>query len=129
MRYTSRMLALRANVGSTLVPALSVAAALGLWELISRTNTISQHDLPAMSTSFRALWDLAVTGTFWHAFLRTLRGWALGLGIATALGVPSGIVLGSFELAARAFRVPIEFLRPIPSAVLIPVLFLTLGTN
>ena len=31
--------------------------------------------------------------------------------------------------AARAFRVPIEFLRPIPSAVLIPLLFLTLGTN
>ena len=30
---------------------------------------------------------------------------------------------------ARAFRVPIEFLRPIPSAALIPLLFLTLGTT
>src|SRR6185436_17183471 len=29
----------------------------------------------------------------------------------------------------RAFRVPIEFMRPIPSAVLIPLLFLTLGIN
>jgi ABC-type nitrate/sulfonate/bicarbonate transport system permease component len=61
--------------------------------------------------------------------VRTIRGWALGLGIATALAVPCGILLGSFELVGRAFRVPIEFLRPIPSAVLIPVLFLTLGTN
>lgn len=119
----------RASFGAIAVPALSVAAALGLWELISRTNTISQHDLPAMSTSFRALWDLVRTGTFWSAFLHTLRGWALGLGIATALAVPIGIVLGSFELAGRALRIPIEFLRPIPSAVLIPVLFLTLGTN
>jgi ABC-type nitrate/sulfonate/bicarbonate transport system permease component len=123
------MLALRANVGAVLVPALSVAGALALWELVSRTNTISQRDLPAMSTSFRALWDLLVTGGFWHAFLLTLRGWALGLGIATVLAVPIGIVLGSFRLAGQAFRVPIEFLRPIPSAVLIPVLFLTLGTN
>ena len=112
-----------------LLPAVSVAASLALWELISRTNTISQNDLPAMSTSFRALWDLLVTGAFWGAFLRTVRGWALGLGIAIVLAVPIGIVLGTADLAARAFRVPIEFLRPIPSAVLIPVLFLTLGTN
>ena len=117
------------GAGAALLPAISVAATLALWELISRTNTISQHDLPAMSTSFRALWDLLETQAFWSAFLRTVRGWALGLGIAILLAVPIGIVLGSSELAGRAFRVPIEFLRPIPSAVLIPVLFLTLGTN
>ena len=119
----------RISPAGVLIPTVSVAASLGLWELISRTNTISQHDLPAMSTSFSALWTLVQTGTFWTAFARTVRGWALGLAIATALAVPIGIVLGSFDLAGRAFRVPIEFLRPIPSAVLIPVLFLTLGTN
>ena len=116
-------------VGAAALPVLSVVAGLALWELLSRTNTISRRDLPAMSTSFRALWTMLQTGTFWSAFLHTVRGWALGLGIATALAVPLGIVLGSNELAARAFRVPIEFLRPIPSAALIPLLFLTLGTN
>jgi len=45
------------------------------------------------------------------------------------LAVPIGIALGSSDLAWRAFRIPIEFLRPIPSAALIPLLFLTLGTN
>src|SRR3954454_13609375 len=144
MRYTSRMLApepplqplgaappprFRATAGAVLVPALSVAAALALWEVISRTNTISQRALPAMSTSFRALGELMRTGAFWHAFVLTLRGWALGLGIATLLAVPIGIALGSWDLLGRAFRIPLEFLRPIPSAVLIPVLFLTLGTN
>jgi ABC-type nitrate/sulfonate/bicarbonate transport system permease component len=119
----------RLSWSNVLLPTLSVAAALALWELISRTNTISQRDLPAMSTSFRALWSLLQTGSFWWAFLDTIRGWALGLGIAMLLAVPLGIVLGSSEFAARAFRVPIEFLRPIPSAVLIPLLFLTLGTN
>ncbi len=141
MRYTSAMVApvapepveasrLRVgSVGSALLPIASVAAALALWELVSRTNTISQRDLPAMSTSFRALWTMLQTGSFWSAFLHTLRGWALGLGVAAALAVPLGIALGSSPFAARAFRVPIEFLRPIPSAVLIPLLFLTLGTN
>jgi ABC-type nitrate/sulfonate/bicarbonate transport system permease component len=58
-----------------------------------------------------------------------VRGWALGLGVAMALAVPLGILLGWSDFAARAFRVPIEFLRPIPSAALIPLLFLTLGTT
>jgi len=111
------------------VGTLSVLASLALWELVSRTNTISQHDLPAMSTTVSALWDMVQTGSFWHAFFQTVRGWALGLGLAIVLAVPIGIALGSSDFAASAFRVPIEFLRPIPSAVLIPVLFLTIGTN
>ena len=108
---------------------LSIAAALGLWELISRTGLISQKDLPAMSTTFQELWSLVKTGDFWIAFAQTVRGWALGLAVATALAVPIGILLGSSDFAASAFRVPIEFLRPIPSAALIPLLFLTLGTT
>jgi ABC-type nitrate/sulfonate/bicarbonate transport system permease component len=112
-----------------LVFVVSIAAALALWELISRTGVISQKDLPAMSTSFRELWSLMQTGDFWKAFAQTVRGWALGLGVAMTLAVPLGILLGSSDFAARAFRVPIEFLRPIPSAALIPLLFLTLGTT
>jgi ABC-type nitrate/sulfonate/bicarbonate transport system permease component len=115
--------------GELLVPVLSIAAALAAWELISRTGTISQNDLPAMSTSFSELWSQMQTAEFWKNFGYTVRGWGLGLLIATALAVPLGIALGASEFAARAFRVPIEFLRPIPSAVLIPLLFLTLGAN
>ena len=63
------------------------------------------------------------------SFAQTVRGWALGLALATVLAVPIGILLGSNDFAARALRVPIEFLRPIPSAALIPLLFLTLGTT
>ena len=117
------------RLGEAAVFVLSIAAALALWELVSRTGTISQKDLPAMSTSFRELWSLVQTGGFWAAFAQTVRGWALGLGVATALAVPIGILLGSSNFAASAFRVPIEFLRPIPSAALIPLLFLTLGTT
>src|SRR5947207_1139469 len=117
------------RITEVLIFVLSIVAALAFWEAISRTGVISEKDLPAMSTTFSELWDLMQTGTFWHALLQTARGWALGLGVAAGLAVPLGIVLGSSDFAARAFRVPIEFLRPIPSAALIPLLFLTLGTN
>jgi ABC-type nitrate/sulfonate/bicarbonate transport system permease component len=111
------------------VTLASVAAALATWELISRLGLVDERDLPAMSSAMRELWSMIGTGSFWAAFGDTVRGWALGLAIATALAVPIGIVLGSSEVTGRAFRVPIEFLRPIPSAALIPLLFLTLGTT
>jgi ABC-type nitrate/sulfonate/bicarbonate transport system permease component len=119
----------RAKLSHLFLPALSIGAALLLWELISRTGTISERDLPSMSTSVRALWSILQTGSFWHAMLLTIRGWGLGLGIAAGLAIPIGIVLGSSDFLASAFRVPIEFLRPIPSAALIPLLVLTIGTN
>ncbi len=117
------------RLAEVLVTLASVAAFLGLWELVSRTGVISEQDLPAMSTTFGELRSMMGTRDFWTAFGQTVRGWALGLGIATALAVPIGIVLGTSDFAARAFRVPIEFMRPIPSAALIPLLFLTLGTS
>jgi ABC-type nitrate/sulfonate/bicarbonate transport system permease component len=112
-----------------LVFVVSIVAALLFWELISRTGVINEKDLPSMSTTFKELWSLVQTGDFWVAFFQTVRGWALGLGVAAALAIPIGIFLGSSDFAASAFRVPIEFLRPIPSAALIPLLFLTLGTT
>jgi ABC-type nitrate/sulfonate/bicarbonate transport system permease component len=118
-----------ARVAPVVVTILSIAAFLLLWEVVVRAGLISEQDLPAMTTTFQELWSLMHTQAFWTAFAETVRGWALGLGIATALAVPIGILLGSSQFALRAFRVPVEFLRPIPSAALIPLLFLTLGTT
>ena len=83
-----------------------------------------------MTTTFQELWSLMQTSHFWIGVSPTPS--AAGRSAcccATVLAVPLGIFLGSSDFAARAFRVPIEFLRPIPSAALIPVLFLTLGTT
>jgi ABC-type nitrate/sulfonate/bicarbonate transport system permease component len=126
-RITVRGIA--ARLAPSLAAAASIAAFLALWQFVSRAGLISEQDLPAMTTTFQELWSMMHTREFWTAFGQTVRGWALGLGIATALAVPIGILLGSSQFALRAFRVPIEFLRPIPSAALIPLLFLTLGTT
>jgi ABC-type nitrate/sulfonate/bicarbonate transport system permease component len=112
-----------------LVPFVSVAAALAAWEVVSRGGIIAERDLPAMSTSFDALWSLMQSDSFWADYLETVRGWAIGITLATVLAVPLGIVIGSSDFLGSALRVPIEFLRPIPSAALIPLLFLTLGTT
>jgi ABC-type nitrate/sulfonate/bicarbonate transport system permease component len=112
-----------------LVTVASIAAFLLLWQWVSTSGLISEQDLPSMTSTFSELWSMMHTREFWTGFFHTVRGWALGLGIATALAVPAGILLGSSTFTNRAFRVPVEFLRPIPSAALIPLLFLTLGTT
>lgn len=132
-----RLLGVRA--ARVLVPILSIAAFLGIWQLEASQGVIATRDLSSMTTTFHELWrlmqgkDTAVlfgdTNTFWDNVGYTVRGWAIGLGVATALAVPIGILLGTNDFLYRAFRVPIEFLRPIPSAVLIPLLFLTIGIN
>jgi ABC-type nitrate/sulfonate/bicarbonate transport system permease component len=112
-----------------IVFVLAILSALVFWELISRTSVVSERDLPAMSTSFDELWSMMQTSHFWLSFADTVHGWAIGLTLATLLAVPTGIALGSSDFLAAAFHIPIEFLRPIPAAALIPVLFLTLGPN
>ncbi len=57
----------------------------------------------------------------------TLSAWGLGLGLATLIGVPLGIALGSFRAADLAATTAIELLRPIPSVALIPLVILLLG--
>ena len=110
-------------------PIVAVASALALWELLVRSGAVSDTSFPPMSETVAELVGLLGEGDFWTAVLNTLQGWALGLGIAILLAVPTGIVVGSSRLLYRALRVPIEFLRPIPSVALIPLAVLVYGTG
>ncbi len=109
-------------------PLVAVACALALWELAVRSGLLSDTSFPPMSETVAELGRQLGTGDFWTAVLNTLQGWVLGLGIAILLAVPLGILIGSSRLAYRALRVPIEFLRPIPSVALIPLAVLVYGT-
>jgi ABC-type nitrate/sulfonate/bicarbonate transport system permease component len=106
-----------------------VLCALALWELVVRTGLLSETSFPPMTDTVAELVRQLGTGDFWTAVLNTLQGWALGLGLAILLAVPAGILVGSSRLAYRALRVPIEFLRPIPSVALIPLAVLVYGTG
>src|SRR4029078_329280 len=101
------------------------ACALGCWQAVAVSGVVREQDLPSMTATMGELWGLVQTGSFWTAFLQTARGWAIGLGLATLLAVPIGIVLGLSDLAGRAFRVPVAVLRPTPSPGPIPLLLLS----
>jgi ABC-type nitrate/sulfonate/bicarbonate transport system permease component len=112
-----------------IAPLLAIAGALALWELAVRAGVLNEDHVPAMSATVAELAELLGDGEFWSAVGSTLQGWALGLGIAAALAIPLGIVIGSSPLLSRAVRFVVEFLRPIPSVALVPLAVLIYGVG
>lgn len=96
-------------------------------ELVARLGLLPARWFPPVTVVAGALLDLLPTGQLWAEVGRTLQGWALGLGVAAALAVPLGMVIGSVEVVYRACRAVVEFLRPIPSVALIPAAVLLFG--
>jgi ABC-type nitrate/sulfonate/bicarbonate transport system permease component len=112
-----------------IAPVLSIAGVLALWELLTRTGILNPDHIPTMTDTVAELFELLGESSFWSAVGSTLQGWALGLGIAAALAVPLGIVIGSSDTAYRSVRFVVEFLRPIPSVALVPLAVLIYGVG
>jgi ABC-type nitrate/sulfonate/bicarbonate transport system permease component len=110
------------------VPSLVVIlAALVLWEALTRAGVLPQRWSPPASAVLVTLAQQLLTPSFWVAVGQTLEGWGVGLAIATVVAVPLGLVIGSVPVLYHALRVPIEFLRPVPSVALIPLAILVFG--
>jgi ABC-type nitrate/sulfonate/bicarbonate transport system permease component len=112
-----------------IAPAVAVLCALALWELVVGIGLLSEDHVPSMTATLVELADLLGDADFWSAVGSTLEGWALGLGIAAALAIPLGILIGSSPLAYRSVRFVVEFLRPIPSVALVPLAVLIYGVG
>jgi ABC-type nitrate/sulfonate/bicarbonate transport system permease component len=110
-------------------PVVAVLLLLALWEAVVRAGLIPETSIPPATSAIGELATQLVETTLWKAVGNTLEGWVIGLGLAVLLGVPAGILIGSSRWAYRALRVPIEFLRPIPSVALIPLAVLVYGTG
>ena len=110
-------------------PIAAALLLLALWDLVVRAGLIPESSIPPASAAIGELFSEIGEATMWKAVGNTLQGWAIGLGLAVVLGVPAGILIGSSRWAYRALRVPIEFLRPIPSVALIPLAVLVYGTG
>jgi ABC-type nitrate/sulfonate/bicarbonate transport system permease component len=119
----------RLRLPDRLLPWASVLGVLVLFELLPRIGLLNERDFPPISQSLSTLADQAVSSELWTAVGNTLSGWALGLGIAAALAIPLGILIGSSRLFYRSVRFVIEFLRPVPSVALIPLAILIYGSG
>ncbi|MFJ3668945.1 ABC transporter permease [Streptomyces sp. NPDC090106] len=112
-----------------LLGGLGVVLAFGGCEAVSRAGIVSRTYLPPASDVLGRAVELAGDGVFLDGVGATLRAWGLGLALATAVAVPLGLLLGSVPVVDAAVRAIVEFLRPLPSVALIPLVSLLLGSG
>jgi ABC-type nitrate/sulfonate/bicarbonate transport system permease component len=111
---------------------LGLSGLLGLGvlvEVLPHTGLVRAHDLPPTSRIIGALVEQAGRSQFWLALWDTVRTWILGLAIAVAAGVLLGVLIGSIPLLRAITASTVEFLRPIPSVALIPLVVLLYGSR
>lgn len=103
-----------------------VAVALLVWEIFSRSGILLERYFPPPSTVLVTLARLLADAEFGANLLATVLAWLIAVGIAMAVAVPAGLVLGNVRLLRLAASTIIEFLRPIPSIAWWPLVFIIL---
>ena len=96
-------------------------------EFVTRLELVPPIYLPRASTVVRRMVELLQDPKFLRHVVSTLYAWGVGLGLATLISVPIGILIGTSELAYKMTSPLIEFMRPIPSVALIPLGILLWG--
>jgi NitT/TauT family transport system permease protein len=117
------------RVGRGLRGLAGIVVVVAVSQLLAATGAVPREFLPtALDVLTRAV-RLAGDPEFLREVAVTVRAWAAGVTLAVAVGVPVGLVLGSIPAVATAARPILEFLRPIPSVALIPLVSLILGAG
>ncbi len=115
----------RRPVPSWVITIASVACVLGLWEFFGRDiNPIFGSYPTAIGAAFL---KLAASGKLTAALLDSLRPFAVGYGLAIAVGVPLGLVIGRFRVLEAALGIYITAGFAMPLVALVPLLVLWLG--
>lgn len=109
--------------------ALGLVLVMLTFEALPRTGIVDSRFLPPVSSMLRALGEDLGQTAFYESIGQTLRGWAVGLTVAMLLGVAGGLAVGSVRFLRLATASTIEFLRPIPSVALIPLVVLLYGSR
>lgn len=107
--------------------AVGVVAAIALWQIAATVGPLADSPLPTATESITVAVQLLATPEMWTATGATLTMALGGLLLAAAAGIAFGIGIGVSPLLMHATRVPLEFLKPIPPIVILPVVVLVLG--
>jgi NitT/TauT family transport system permease protein len=117
---------------SRLVRLASVAAAIGLWQLLTagKVRLLLRFDtLPTVTEIVHALDRRLGAYQYWLDLAQSLVRILTGFGLAAVVGVATGVLLGRSRLFADVFGPPAELARPIPAIAMVPVAILLFPTD
>src|ERR687885_512543 len=104
-------------------PVLLIAA----WWLAFDAQWVSQKLLPSPLSTMQSLWQSVLSGSITKDFLSTLKRTLSAFAMATAAGVPVGIVLGANQKVYRSIEFLVDFFRSTPATAMFPLFLLIFG--
>ncbi len=107
--------------------AVTLGLAALLYEAFARSGLFAQALAPPLPTVGVTLLAMLGDGTMPRHALYTLSRVLLGFGLATAVGLPLGILMARFRVVEHFFLPLVSVLMPIPSLAWVPVFILWFG--
>jgi NitT/TauT family transport system permease protein len=98
-----------------------------LWEILPRLGIVERIYLPPLSEVIQALFSLLTTGELYkHISISVVRS-AKGFGLAIAIGIPLGVLIGWNDAFAKNVDPLLQLFRQTSSLALLPAFILFLG--
>jgi NitT/TauT family transport system permease protein len=98
-----------------------------LWEVVVRAGLVDQNDLPPPTVVFTRIGELLGDVEFLRDVVASVLAWAIAMAVSVVIAIPAGLLLGSVRWLRDATKAIVEFLRPIPSVALIPLVLIVIG--
>ena len=105
----------------------SFAFFLVIWSILTYGGLVDPLFLPSPGRVFQAGWDLFVELSFTTDILNSVYRVMAGFVIAALIGVPIGLIMGTFKVAEAVTEPMIGFIRYMPASAFIPLFILWLG--
>ncbi|MBB5953907.1 NitT/TauT family transport system permease protein [Saccharothrix tamanrassetensis] len=105
----------------------TVVVLLALWEAAPRLGLVDRTFLPPFSEVVAAWWELLVGGRLAGDVRASLTRSLSGFGLAVAIAVPSGLLIGWYRPLADLLNPLLELFRNTAALALLPVFVLLLG--
>lgn len=108
------------------IQVASVLLAMLIWQLLV-TGPLKDQPFATIPQILGQLVAFAGDPAFWGSVWETVKVAFIGLLISTIVGLAVGVLIGQSEFAFRSSRFIIEFFKPLPPIVVLPLLILVLG--
>jgi ABC-type nitrate/sulfonate/bicarbonate transport system permease component len=106
---------------------MSVAIFLVAWELAPRLHLVDPFFTSQPSRVLVASVDIIRSGTLMHDATVSLSEFAVGFALALVIGVPVGLMLGTFPTVRHLLDPPLMAVYATPQLALLPIFVLWLG--
>ena len=105
----------------------SFAFFLVIWSILTYGGVIDPLFLPSPGRVFQAGWDLFAEFSFATDIFNSVYRVMVGFIVAAVLGVPIGLIMGTFKAAEAITEPVVGFIRYMPASAFIPLFILWLG--